>query len=399
MKRVYGILRIGLVAACLLAIAGRSAVAEDAATKPETKSEAKPAPEAAPAAKKAKRELTPAQAALRDLVRETVAGHRKQAYNMRDNLATEIMGYSLGFGCDTEVSLGGAGGQRINGITCLCWNYPCGGYEMMGLSQDRVAPRIGYGCQERPGEFLAMLALSRVQPDYPVRVGETKRTVADAVEAEKRSCRSGSDMSLKLIGLSYYVDEPEWKNDLGETWSIERIVREEVARPVIGAPDGGLNRLMGLSYAVARRAKQGQPIDGHFERAQKYTTDFQQYALQAQNADGSWGPSFLATRGQCPDVASQLRSTGRILEWLAMSLPQEKLEDAQMAKAVECTARALGSQRYHWNTYALPTQEIVSVGHALHGLNVYDERVFEPADAPEAKPAAAASRDAKNAAR
>lgn len=404
MARVYDSLRIGVLTTCLLVFGGRLAIAEDAATAPD----AKPAKEAAAAApaKKAKRELTPAQITLRDYVRQTVAMHRKQAYNTHDNSATEIMGYSLAFGCGTEVSLDGANGQRINGITCLCWNYPCAGHEMMGLSQERIAARVGYGYQERPGEFLALLALSRVQPDYPVRLGNAKRTVADVIEAEKLSCRSGSEMSLKLIGLSYYVDEPEWKNDLGETWSIERIVREEVGQPVVGAPEGGLNRLMGLSYAVARRAKRNQPIDGQFQRAQKYTTDFHEFALNLQNSDGSWGPNFLATRGPSPDVASQLRSTGRITEWLAMSLPAQKLEDARMTRAVECAARILATQRYQWNAYALPTQEIVSAGHALHGLIVYDERVFQPADVPEEKPAtekaapaASASRETKALAR
>ena len=232
---------------------------------------AKPAKDAAaPPAAKPKRELSPALAALRDLVRQTLAMHQKQAFNTRENSATEIMNYCLAFGCGTEVSLDGSDGQRINGITCLCWNYPCGGFEMLGPSQGHIAARIGYGYQEHPGEFLAMLAMSRVPPNYPVRVGKDTRTVADLVEAEKLACRSGSDLSLKLIGLSYYVDEPEWKNDLGETWSIERIIQEEIAQPVVTAPEGGLNRLMGLSYAVARRAKRGQPIDGQFERAQKY---------------------------------------------------------------------------------------------------------------------------------
>ena len=148
--------------------------------------------------------------------------------------------------------------------------------------------------------------------------------MADLVEAEKLACRSGSDLSLKLIGLSYYVDEPEWKNDLGETWSIERIIREELGQPVVTAPEGGLNRLLGLSYAVARRAKRGQPIDGQFERAEKYTADFHAFALQLQNADGSWGPQFLAARSMSPDAASQLRSTGRVLEWLAISLARQE---------------------------------------------------------------------------
>jgi hypothetical protein len=399
MIRIHSIVTASIVAACLFVPAAFLSAADDTAAKPD----AKPAKEAvAPAAAQPKRELSPALAALRDQVRRTLAMHRGQSFNTQENSATEVMNYCLAFGCATEVSLEGANGKRINGITCLCWDYPCAGFDMLGLNQDHIAARIGYGYQEHPGEFLAMLAMSRVQPDYPVRTGKDVRTVADLIEAEKLGCRSGSDISLTLIGLSYYVDEPNWQNDLGETWSIDRIVQEEVAQPVLTAPEGGLNRLMGLSYAVARRAKRNQPIDGQFERAQKYTTDFCEFALQLENSDGSWGPYFLAARSTSPDAASQLRSTGRVLEWLALSLADKRLEDARMIRAVEYVSRLLGSQRYQGSASSLSTREIASVGHALHALNMYDERVFKPADVPTEEPAAdnapptAASRDAKS---
>ena len=388
MIRLSIILPVSVLAASLSMPAGLLANADDAASKPKAKATEASAPvkdAAAPA--KPKRELSPAQVALRDQVRRVLAMQQKQAFNTRDNSATEILGYCQGFGCATEVS-DGANGKRINGITCLCWGYPCAGFEMLGYSQGRIAAQIGYGSQQHPGEFLAMLAMSRVQPDYPVRVGTDARTVADIVEAEKLACRSSADMSLALIGLSYYVDEPEWKNDLGEMWSIERILKDEVAQPVVTAPEGGLNRLMGLSYAVARRAKRGQPIDGQFQRAKKYVSDFQEFAMQLQNADGSWGPHFLTAKSTSQDAAAQLRSTGRILEWLAMSLSDQKIEDARIGSAVEYVARLLSSQRYLSNAPALATREIVSMGRALHGLNVYDDRVFKPADAVEEKPAA-----------
>ena len=90
--------------------------------------------------------------------------------------------------------------------------------------------------------------------------------------------------------------------------------------------------------------------------------------MQLQNADGSWGPYFLAAAGASQDPASQLRSTGRVLEWLAMSLPEKRLEDARVVSAVDYVTQLLGSQRYQWNAPSLSTREIVSLGHALHAL-------------------------------
>lgn len=396
MIRIQHLLTAGMLALGLLLSAGPLAGVENSAAKDKTKSQSPAAgqtPSAVPEkaapqkAAKPRPELSAELAALRDRVRPVLTMHQKATFNTQQNSPTEITAVCLAFGCGSEVSLEGSDGQRINGITCLCWNYPCSGYELLSVAGGHVAARIGYGYQERPGEFLATLALSGVPADYPVRAGKTVRKVADLAAAEKLACRAGGEHSLRLVGLSYYADEPEWKNDLGEKWSIERMIREEIAEPVVTAPEGGLNRLMGLSYAVARRVRRGQPITGQFERAEKYTADYQAFAMQMQNSDGSWGPYFLAARGTSQEPDSQLRTTGRVLEWLTMSLATKKLEDARVVAAVDYVTSLLGGQRYQWNAPSLSTREIVSMGHALHALATYDERVFRPADVEE-KPAA-----------
>ena len=167
------------------------------------------------------------------------------------------MNYCLAFGCGTEVSLEGPDGQRINGITCLCWNYPCAGFEMLGPSQKHSPPGSATAAKSSRASFW---------PCWPCRASRPIIRFASARPSARWPTWSrpknsvaapGSDLSLALIGLAYYVDEPEWKNDLGETWSIDRIIEEELAQPVVSAPEGGLNRLLGLSYAVAHQAKHG----------------------------------------------------------------------------------------------------------------------------------------------
>ena len=51
----------------------------------------------------------------------------------------------------------------------------------------------------------------------------------------------------------------------------------------------------------------------------------------------------------------------------------------------------LESQQFRANVPALSTRDIVSLGHALHALSIYDQRVFQPADPPP-PPATAESR-------
>jgi len=327
-----------------------------------------------------KRELTAAQAALRDRVRRVLAFHSQRPLSAQQNTATEIMHGCLPFGCDTEVFRSGTSGQKLNGITCLCWNYPCGGFAPLVVADGRIAARIGYGMQERPSQLLATLALARVQADYPARVGEHVSTVADLVEHEKLSCRADDDLSMKLIALSYYVDEPTWENNLGEEWSIGRIIRSEIERPILTAADGGTTRLLGLGCAVARRVESGEPIDGQFLRADKFVSDYHGYALQVQNADGSWGPRFLAAKGVSKSPVTQLRSTGHVLQWLVITLPENRLDDPQVARAVGYVTSLLGSSRYRYGVKSYGTREIGGAMRALHALAVYDRRFFKPAD-------------------
>ena len=363
----------------------KPAASEQPKAAPDANDAAQPQPLAAP-----RRELTASAAALRNQVRRTLTAMHRQALSTEANTPNEIMQACMAFGCQTEIV---RGSQRVNGIAALCWNYGCAGFEPLMICQGHVAARVGFGQQERPGQLLAALALARVPANYPMRVREEVRDVADLVKYEKLACRSGSDLSLALVGLSFYVDDPAWKNDLGEEWTIERMVGEELAKPIVAAPDGGMARLMGLGCALECRLQRQQPLEGQFARAAKFVGDLHNFALGIQNADGSWGPQFLAARGTGRDPVAQLRSCGRIVEWLAWSLPDERLDDARMLKAVEYVNNLLAAQRYQNTLRGLTTRELTSVMHALHGLYVFDERYFAPADPPpvEKQPAKAAT--------
>jgi hypothetical protein len=334
---------------------------------------------------KVRHQLTQSQAALRDQVRQTLAVFQKQPFGTRQNTPGEILDFCLPYGCATEIMLADASGERrANGITCLCWNFAGGGFEPLVMNDSHIAARLGYGVQSQPSQFFATLAFARVQANYPLRVENAVRTVADLVESEKLACRSGSDLSLKLIGLAYYVEDATWKNDLGEEWSLEKVVREELNQPALSAGDGGLNRLLGLAYANHRREKRNLPLDGQFARAEKYLSDFHKFAFNLQNADGSWG-YFLSARGSTKDPAAQLRSTAYVLEWLALSLPEEQLGDPRVAASVNCVVQGLNTQRNRGSAPNLPPREINSIARALHALSIYDERFCQTAD--EAKPA------------
>jgi hypothetical protein len=342
-----------------------------------------------PAAQQA---LSKEAVALRDRIRRTLALYFHQPVNTADNTPADILAFCLAYGCDTEVRYGSSAGQAASGLGCLCWNYPCAGYQLLTLEGQRPVARMGYGLQAYPSQLLGVLAASAVPAKYQVRIGTFQGTVADLVAAEQLDCRSGSDLSHKLIGMAFYVPEDQtWKNRLGETWSVERLLKEELARPFDLQRADAVNRLMGISYAVERRRRLGKPLGGEFARAEEYLAQFQEYALGLQTPEGTWHPLFFAARGASNDAWGTLRSTGFIGEWLALSLPKERLAEPRMVKTVGWLANWLETGASRWNATAATPREIESIGHALHALRIYDERVFKPHDAAPADAAAGRS--------
>ncbi len=373
---------IALACVALSAIMLRAAPAQQPeATVPDNESDGDESPQsgdesAEPAP--AREPLSQEMVVLRSRMRKTLAAHFEQDFNTSENTASDVMNFCLAFGCKTQVYRQAAGG-KINGIASLCWNYPCAGYRPLGVVEGRVLARVGYGYQERPSQLLAMLALSRVPGNYSIRIAEEEFSVADLVKSEKLGCRLGADMSLTLVGLSHYVrDDRTWKNASGREWSVARILRHELEQPIREAARGGTLRLTGISYALNRRMRRDQPIDGPYEDARRLIAKYQDYALELQNPDGSWHPSFFLKKGSSRSHAAQLRSTGHVLQWLVLSLPEDRLGDPRVVKAVEYVTSVLGSERYRRNVESLPSREIGSVGHALFALSLYDDRYFEP---------------------
>ncbi len=366
-----------VIAVLVLSAAGWSSSAALGAEEQKPDSPAAKPPDSSAA----RPELSKEMAALRDRVRRTVAAYFHQPVNTADNTPAEILAFCLAFGCDTEVRYGNSAGQAASGVGCLCWNYPCAGYQLLTSDGRRPVARVGYGLQQYPAQLLGVLALASVPAKYEIRIGEFKGTVADLAAAEQLDCRPGSDLSHVLMGMAFYAREGEtWKSRAGETWSVERLLKEELARPFASHSADATNRLMGISCAVQRQGRLGKPLEGEFARAEKYIAQYQGYALSLQNSDGTWHPTFFAAKGAGNDAWGTLRSTGYIVEWLAFSLPEGRLEEPQVVKSVAWLTSLLESYASRWNAAASTPRDVESVGHALHALRIYDRRVFKPGE-------------------
>lgn len=332
------------------------------------KSSAEPKPlELAPEAP-ARKQLTPAQARLQAKIRRVLDQYYAQPIDVAKENAWATMHAMLPYGVDAHVH---AGGRSVNAIGWLCWNGKCKGYNLFYVDHGRLGARQGPGVQGHHGQFLAMLAQSYVTPTYEIRVDNETFQVSDLIEFEKDTCRPASELTFKLISLAYYLPvDAEWKSDDGQAWNIERLIAEELRQPVIGAACGGTHRLMGLSYAIRKRELSGLPFEGHWGRAKTFIDDYHAYTFRLQNPDGSFSTEWFEGRDAKPDLQRRLQTTGHIAEWLAYSLSEEELTSPQMEKAIDYLATILErNPRMDWS--------IGPLGHGLHALAIYDQRVFD----------------------
>jgi hypothetical protein len=314
--------------------------------------------------------LRPEMVALKKRLRAVLRHYGQRKLNTVEHNAWEMMHMVIAYGVRAEVFVGGRHGELQNAIGWLCFNRAFQGDRILTLEHGRPIGVIGVGLQGHPGQLLAILAQANLRRDYPMHVAGREFTVDDLIENEKFTCRSGMELTFKLIAAAHYLNtDATWRNEAGQTWSIPRLIHDEIDAPIQGAACGGTHRLMGLSQAVRKRQKEGKPLDGEFSRAQQYLQDYHRWAFRLQNHDGSFSTQWLEYREARPDVERRLQTSGHILEWLAFSLSDAELLQPETVAAVEYLTNLLASQPgRNWS--------IGPLGHGLHALALYDQRVF-----------------------
>ncbi|HEY2839138.1 MAG TPA: hypothetical protein VGJ26_08320 [Pirellulales bacterium] len=321
-------------------------------------------------------QLNPQMIRLRNQVRSVLGYYHQKHLNTRDHNPWEVMHSIVAYGAASQLDRPGSKGDPVNSICWMCWNGDCKGIHILDIEDGRVAARRGPYVQGHPGQFLAILAQSRIDTYCPMKVKGQEFILEDLIESEKLGCRPKTELTFKLISLAHYLEiEDHWTSSDGQEWSIDRLVKEELAQPIVGAACGGTHRLMGLAYAVRKRETSGLPVTGEFARARKFLDDFHRYAFKLQNGDGSFSTEWFKGPGSRPDLPRRIQTSGHILEWLAYSLPVDQLDSPRMVKSVSYLSGVLNSGKGEdWSVGPL--------GHALHSLAIYDDRYFRQFDAP-----------------
>ena len=315
---------------------------------------------------------TPRFERLRKRISQTLAVYQRRPLNTAQNSPWEVMHGFIAFGIPTQVRVGGPAGDLASAIGWSNMGGRCRGQVMLAATGDGLTALKGIGVQGHSAQYLAILAQCRVAAASPITVQGRQFTVADLIEEEKLSCKSKTELTFALIALAHYLPtDASWKSRDGEKWSLPRLVEEEIVQPIRGAPCGGTHRLFGLAYGCQRRLRATGQLDGPYLRADKYVRDYQNFALtKLQNRDGSFSTEwFKYAADREDDVDRKIQTTGHILEWLVASLDQERLYEPRVLAAAEFLSGALLRE---------PSREwkIGPLGHALHALNIYQERAW-----------------------
>lgn len=268
--------------------------------------------------------------------------------------------------------------QRVNAIAWMCANKVCKTQSIFTPVGNSFKPNVGGGVQGHEGQFLAILAQSGVSSSYPLYVSNQKFTVSNLVQYEMATCKPKTELTFKLIGLTYYLGTKQaWRSRDRQVWNVERLLSEELAQPVNGAACGGVHRLMGIHIAVKQRLEEGQPLNGKFAVADKYIRDYKDYAWSLQNPDGSFSTNWFESRGMENNDERKVQTTGHILEWLIFSSTPEELKAHRTDAAIDF----LLSKIYDKRDYKWP---IGPRGHAMRAIVLYQAKCLDGEESIEA---------------
>lgn len=231
-----------------------------------------------------------------------------------------------------------------------------------------------YIFEGHPNQFLAKMARAHVPADFRLKADRGMITISDIVENAKMEVNAADEPTWTLWALSHYLGpDAEWVNKSGEPWSIERLVRMQIGAPLHGAACGGTHAMFALSFARAEYEKTGRPLRGVWIEVDQTIRRQIEAARALQNSDGTFSTSYFAGRGQSPDFATRCATSGHMLEFLAMGMPEHRLREDWLERAVRAVAADLVAHR----------REPVDCGplyHAVSGLAIYRERTRPAAE-------------------
>lgn len=229
---------------------------------------------------------------------------------------------------------------------------------------------VPYAFEGHANQFLALLSMSNLPLTHEFTVAEGRIvTMADMLRNAKMSVNSREEITWTLWFLTHYLDiDAEWTNENGEPWSIEELVRLQTDATVTTAPCGGTHGLFAIAYARNAFLQKHGRLQGIYLQADQKIQRHIELARSLQNYDGSFSAEFFKGPGHSRDFNERLKASGHMLEWLMMALPQRRLNEGWVRRAVASISTDLVHN-------AAQPAKCGPLYHALNSLIMYRDRV------------------------
>lgn len=243
-----------------------------------------------------------------------------------------------------------------------------------------------YAFEGHANQSLAILSMLGLPVTHELKAGDKTITIGDMINHAKMEINSKEEVSWSLWALSRYLPpESTWTNKDGEVWSIDRMAQLQLTRllskPMMKHPCGGTHAMFALAHARNIRLQSSLPNRGIWLQVDQQIQKCIQLARVQQQNNGQFSTKFFDAKATEADFDKRIASSGHVLEFLMISLPQEQLSSQWVRRGIEATARDIMSNRQSYVKCA-------PLYHAINGLRIYMDRTqTQGTDRLAAKPA------------
>ena len=229
-----------------------------------------------------------------------------------------------------------------------------------------------YTGQGHVDQWIAICAMADLPATDEVIVEGQRFTLLDwAEQARLDACTNPlNEFSWTLIALTHYFpDDDQWIAADGSTWSWERMVAEEVLYDLNLSPCGGAHRLVGLTRALQAKQRLKLPDSQVWDDARRIVERSVREIEEMRSGDGNLSSHYLERAGSSRDLGLTLASAGHLLEFLAVTMDDDDLQQPWVERAAARLCEIFEATK----TVDL---DCGACYHALNGLRVYRNRRF-----------------------
>lgn len=240
---------------------------------------------------------------------------------------------------------------------------------------------VPYHFEGHPNQSLALMVMCNLPTDFEFKTDNGTITIADIIHNAKMDLNPRTELTWTLWFLTHYLDsDATWMTRLGETWSIEKLVEDQINVKVTKAACGGTHSLYSLAVARNNHLRNGGQLRGTWIKADQKLKRYMMAARSLQRRDGSFPTSYFRGYGSPKSFSEQIASSGHMMEWIMVAASDRQLDDEWIERGIYYLSRKLIDNRNR-------SAECGPLYHAVSALTLYRDRIQnKPWPDPEVQP-------------